>query len=320
MHHSLRVRRLRKKPCHGSAWIRLDACLLIADSCLRCWLAHLPARRQRRPKQDEPAAAEKTTQDPDSSKAKPKAKGSRKSKTAARRDRPGFYMGRPIADVMSWDGVDWLFRAPRVEEEQPEAMLAALKIPPGATVADVGAGAGYHSIRMARKVGPKGRVLATDVQPEMLRMLQQNARTAGVANIKSIRATQSDTKLPAGEVDLILMVDVYHECSNPEITLQGLLKALKPKGRLVLVEFRGEDENVPIKPEHKMTLDQVRRELEPQGFTFKESLEFLPWQHVIIFEKPAKPATSEPAAAPAVETGKPKAPSSAGSPSENGDQ
>ena len=194
-------------------------------------------------------------------------------------------MGRQIADVMSWEGVDWLFRETRIEEEQPEAMLDALKIPSGATVADVGAGAGYHSIRMAQRVGPKGMVLATDLQPEMLVMLQRNAREARVKNIKPIRATQLDTKLPDAAVDLILMVDVYHECTDPEMTLKGLRKALKPQGRLVLVEFRGEDDNVPIKPEHKMTLKQVRREVEPQGFTFKESLEFLPWQHVIIFRE-----------------------------------
>ena len=138
-------------------------------------------------------------------------------------------MGRPIADVMSWEGVDWLFRETRVEEEQPEAMLDALKIPIGATVADVGAGAGYHSIRMARRVGPKGMILASDLQPEMLKMLQTNARNAGVKNIKPIRATQLDTKLPEAAVDLILMVDVYHECSDPELTLQGLWKALKPR-------------------------------------------------------------------------------------------
>ena len=189
---------------------------------------------------------------------------------------------------MSWEGVDWLFRETRIDEEQPEAMLDALKVPRGATVADVGAGAGYHSIRLARRVGPGGTVLATDIQPEMLRMLRTNAREAGVTNIKPIRSTQTDTKLPKGAVDLILMVDVYHECSTPELTLVGLFKALKPRGRLVLVEFRGEDPDVPIKPEHKMTLDQVRREVEPQGFVFKESLEFLPWQHVIIFEKPVE--------------------------------
>jgi ubiquinone/menaquinone biosynthesis C-methylase UbiE len=197
-------------------------------------------------------------------------------------------MGRQIADVMCWEGVDWLFRETRIEEEQPEAMLDALKIEKGATVADVGAGAGYHSLRMAKRVGPKGTVYASDLQPEMLRMLQRNARQAKATNIKPIRATQLDPKLPEGKIDLILMVDVYHECTNPDITVQSLLKALKPKGRLVLVEFRGEDETVPIKPEHKMTLNQVRKEIEPQGFSFKESLEFLPWQHVIIFEKPAK--------------------------------
>jgi ubiquinone/menaquinone biosynthesis C-methylase UbiE len=209
-------------------------------------------------------------------------------KARAKRGSPRTYMGRPIADVMCWDGVDWLFRETRIEEEQPEAMLAALKIPQGATVADVGAGAGYHSIRIARQIGPSGTVLATDIQPQMLEMLKNNAREAGVTNIKRILATQSDTKLPDAKVDLILMVDVYHECSDPEATLKGFLKALKPLGRLVLVEFRGEDPDVPIKPEHKMTLKQVRREVEPQGFIFKESLEFLPWQHVIIFEKPAE--------------------------------
>jgi ubiquinone/menaquinone biosynthesis C-methylase UbiE len=197
-------------------------------------------------------------------------------------------MGRQIAEVMSWEGVDWLFRETRIEEEQPEAMLDALKIPRGATVADVGAGAGYHSIRLARRVGPSGTVLATDVQPEMIRMLRQNARAARATNIKPLLCSQEDTMLPDGKVDLILMVDVYHECSDPETILQGLRKALRPGGRLVLVEFRGEDPGVPIKPEHKMTVDQARREVEPQGLAFKTSLEFLPWQHVIIFEKPAE--------------------------------
>lgn len=210
-------------------------------------------------------------------------------KADGQQDGPRSYMGRPIADVMSWQGAEWLFRETRIDEEQPEAMLRALKIPRGATVADVGAGAGYHSVRLARRVGPTGTVLATDVQPEMLEMLRNNAREAGVANIKRILATQSDTKLPVAKVDLILMVDVYHECSHPETMLNGFFTALKPGGRLVLVEFRGEDPEVPIKPEHKMTLKQVRREVEPRGFVFKESLEFLPWQHVIIFEKPAAP-------------------------------
>jgi SAM-dependent methyltransferase len=219
--------------------------------------------------QDDPAATQ------------PKAK----ARAARRRELPRVYMGRPIADVMTYHGADWLVRPEREQEEQPEAMLDALKIPLGATVADVGAGVGYTSVKLARRVGAAGTVYATDVQPEMLRMLLANAREAGVKNIKSIRCTASDPRLPEGQIDLILMVDVYHECSDPEATLQGLRKALKPGGRLVLVEFRAEDPDVPIKPEHKMTLTQVRRELEPQGFAFKESLEFLPWQHIIFFEK-----------------------------------
>jgi len=180
-------------------------------------------------------------------------------------------------------------------------MLDALKIPLGATVADVGAGVGYTSLRIARRVGPEGLVLATDIQPQMLQMLASNARTAGVENIRPIRSTATDPKLPEGKVDLILMVDVYHECTHPEATLQGLRKALKPGGRLVLVEFRGEDPDVPIKPEHKMTFAQVRREIEPQGFTFKEKFDFLPWQHIIVFERPADPpveATKEDSAKP----------------------
>jgi ubiquinone/menaquinone biosynthesis C-methylase UbiE len=223
--------------------------------------------------------------------------GRAQARPKARRARSGFYMGRRIADVMSWQGAEWLFRETRVEEEQPAAMLDALKIPPGSTVADVGAGAGYHSIPLARRVGPEGTVLATDVQPEMIQMLKQRAQAEGVSNVKPLLCSQRDTKLPDGKVDLVLMVDVYHECTDPESTLLGLHKALRPGGRLVLVEFRGEDPEVPIKPEHKMTLKQVRREVEPQGFTFKTSLEFLPWQHVIIFEKPTGSGSKEKAQA-----------------------
>ena len=250
---------------------------LAALALIACWgLCELSFAQQTtappQSKPDEQAGPEtKPGQAPEKpkTKAKAKVKDIRSSKARARRDPHGFYMGRQIAEVMSWEGADWLFRETRVDEEQPEAMLEALKIPKGATVADVGAGAGYHSIRLARRVGPRGTVLASDVQPEMLRMLRENARTAGIVNIKTILASQGETKLPRGTVDLILMVDVYHECSDPERTLQGLYEALKPGGRLVLVEFRGEDPEVPIKPEHKMTVAEVRREIEPQGFKFK---------------------------------------------------
>jgi ubiquinone/menaquinone biosynthesis C-methylase UbiE len=202
-------------------------------------------------------------------------------------------MGRQIAEVMTYQAADWLVRPEREQEEEPEKMLDSLKIAEGATVADVGAGVGYTSLRLAQRVGPTGTVLATDLQPQMLRMLSENLKNTRIKNVKPIRATQTETGLPDGKIDLVLMVDVYHECTDPETILQGLHKALKPRGRLVLVEFRGEDPNVPIKPEHKMTVAQVRRELEPQGFTFKESLEFLPWQHIIIFEKPAEEKKAE---------------------------
>lgn len=223
---------------------------------------------------------------PAKSKPAPKGKGKAKTARKARRDPPGTYMGRTIADVMSYEGAEWLIRATRVDEEQPQKMVDSLKIPEGATVADIGAGVGYTSMLLSRAVGPKGTVLATDLQPQMIEMLKANIRDAGVTNIRPILCTARDTKLPDGKVDLAIMVDVYHECSDPEAVLQGIRKALSPGGRLVLVEFRAEDPEVPIKPEHKMTLAQARREVEPQGYAFKESLEFLPWQHIIIFEKP----------------------------------
>lgn len=225
--------------------------------------------------------------------AAPAVKDAPRAKKAAPRDRPGFYKGRRIADVMSYLGADWLIRETREQEEQPEAMLDALKIRKGATVADIGAGVGYTSLRLARRVGPTGTVYATDVQPEMIRMLKANARDAGAANVKPVLCTPTKTGLPDGVIDLVIMVDVYHECSDPEAVLAGIRKALKPGGRLVLVEFRAEDPDVPIKPEHKMTLRQARLEVEPQGFAFKESLEFLPWQHIIIFEKPRDEPTRE---------------------------
>jgi ubiquinone/menaquinone biosynthesis C-methylase UbiE len=187
-----------------------------------------------------------------------------------------------------------------VQEERPDEMLDSLDIEPGMTVADVGAGVGYHALKMARRVGPEGLVYATDVQPQMLRMLNQRAKQAKLTNVKPVLVTQDDPGLPPGELDLILMVDVYHEVSEPEATLRGLREALKPGGRLVLVEFRAEDPNVPIKPDHKMTLAQARAEVEPNGFRFKEVLDFLPWQHIIIFEKPGDDTpAADPAAEPA---------------------
>ncbi len=217
--------------------------------------------------------------------------------------RDGVYEGRLIAQVMSYLGASWLLRETRVDEEQPDRMLAALEIQPGMTVADVGAGVGFHSLKLAKLVGPKGTVYATDVQPQMIQMLKSRISAARVRNVKPVLCTQDDPKLPASAVDLILMVDVYHEMADPGASLQALRKALKPGGRLVLVEFRGEDLEVPIRPEHKMTVAQVRKEVEPLGFRFQVLHDFLPWQHILVFEKPAEAPAPEPASLPAVSTG-----------------
>lgn len=215
-------------------------------------------------------------------------------------DRPGMFMGRPIAPVMSYLGADWLVRDTREDEEHPEAMLDALDLKPGDVVADVGAGVGYTSVRMARRVGPTGKVYATDIQPQMITMLKRNIRQMKLDKvIVPLLCTATDTKLPDAAIDLVIMVDVYHECSNPVETLEGIKKALKPGGRLVLIEFRAEDPDVPIKPEHKMTLIQARKEVEAEGFRFVKNDPRLPWQHIIIFEKPkanAEPAAEAPAA------------------------
>jgi SAM-dependent methyltransferase len=196
------------------------------------------------------------------------------------------YMGRWIAPVMSYLGADWLLRPEREAEEEPERMLDALGIKPGMVVADVGAGVGYTSVRIAPRVVPGGQVLATDIQPQMIRMLRRNIRAMKLDDaITPIQCTPDDPKLPEAQVDLVIMVDVYHECTHPVETLRGIRKALKPDGRLVLVEFRGEDPEVPIKPEHKMTVAQVRKEVEPQGFVLAERHDFLPWQHILIFKR-----------------------------------
>lgn len=198
---------------------------------------------------------------------------------------PKTYKGRVIAPAMSYRGADWLERAEREATQQPEKVLDELAIKAGSTVADIGAGTGYFSLRLAHRVGPQGRVLATDIQPQMLAMLSDKMRAANIANVEPILCTPTDAKLPANTLDLALMVDVYHELAYPEETLAQIRRALKPDGRLILIEYRGEDPNIPIKPEHKTTLVQIRSEIEPLGFRMKDVLEFLPQQRVVIFVK-----------------------------------
>jgi ubiquinone/menaquinone biosynthesis C-methylase UbiE len=185
---------------------------------------------------------------------------------------------------MSADGADWLTRKDRETYEQPEKVLDALKIAPGTTVADIGAGVGYFSLRIAKRVGSSGKVVAVDVQPMMLEVLKTNRDRERLSNIELVLGTETDPRLSPQSVDLVLMVDVYHEFQYPEEMMAGIRQALKPSGRLVLVEYRGEDPTVPIKPEHKMTVQQVLKEIEPMGFRLKEKLDFLPWQHILIFE------------------------------------
>ena len=195
------------------------------------------------------------------------------------------YKGREIAPTMSYHGADWLIRDTREKEEHCKTLIKALKIKPGQAVCDMGCGNGFYTLRMAKLVGRKGRVLAVDVQPEMLHLLDLRAKHSRIENIEPIQGTLTDPKLPKGELDLILLVDVYHEFSHPEQMLQAMRQALKPHGRLALVEFRLEDPEVPIKLLHKMSKEQIMKELPPNGFKLVEEFEKLPWQHVMFFER-----------------------------------
>ncbi len=193
--------------------------------------------------------------------------------------------GRQIAGVMGVQGADWLNRPEREKEENPEGALDALGIRPGMVVADVGAGTGYMSLRLAKRVGPAGKVYANDLQPEMLRRLRENAAKAGIANIETVQGEESDPRLPAARMDLVLLVDVYHEFSKPREMIDKIREAMKPNGRLVLLEYRKEDPNVPIREEHKMTVAEVKAELEPQGLVLSKVIETLPRQHILVLTR-----------------------------------
>ena len=193
--------------------------------------------------------------------------------------------GRKIAQVMGVGGAGWLERSEREQEEEPEKALKALEIQPGSTLADIGAGTGYFSIRMAKITGPGGKVYANDIQPQMLALLRKNAAREGINNMEFVLGTITDPKLPAGQIDLALLVDVYHEFSEPQAMLRKLRESLKPDGRLVLLEFRKEDPDVPIRFEHKMSVAEVKAELEPEGFVLSKVLEILPRQHILILKK-----------------------------------
>lgn len=196
-----------------------------------------------------------------------------------------FYMGREIAGIMSFQNAAWLEREEREREERGDLLMHALALRAGMTAADVGAGSGYYTRRMARLVGSTGSVYALDVQPEMLQMLSQRAKKEGLSNIKPVLSTAQDVKLPAASLDLAIMVDVYHELEFPFEFMQTLVAALKPGGRLVFVEYRAEDAKVPILPVHKMSETQIRREAALHALAYERTAGVLPWQHVVVFRK-----------------------------------
>ncbi|MDR3700117.1 MAG: class I SAM-dependent methyltransferase [Candidatus Sulfopaludibacter sp.] len=193
--------------------------------------------------------------------------------------------GRKYAGVMSADGAGWLTRPERESEEHPDEALKAIGIVKGSIVADIGAGSGFMTLRLAKLAGPSGKVYAVDIQPRMLDLLRENLRKQKIANVEPVLGAIDDPKLPPSAVDLVLLVDVYHEFSEPQKMLRHIREALKPDGRLVLLEYRGEDPDVPIRPEHKMTVAQVKAELEPEGFRLDRVKENLPRQHILIFRK-----------------------------------
>jgi 2-polyprenyl-3-methyl-5-hydroxy-6-metoxy-1,4-benzoquinol methylase len=193
------------------------------------------------------------------------------------------HLGREIAQTMHYTGAPWLVRESRQREEDCRLLLEALEVKKGQRICDLGCGNGFYTLELARRVGPDGLVYAVDIQPEMLRMLSRRAAEEGLDNIRPILGTVVDPRLPAGKVDLVLCIDVYHEFSHPELMLARIRESLSAEGQLVLAEFRGEDPAVPIKPLHKMTKAQVRAELEPAGFRLAREFDRLPWQHLLFF-------------------------------------
>jgi ubiquinone/menaquinone biosynthesis C-methylase UbiE len=193
--------------------------------------------------------------------------------------------GRRIAGVMGVGGAVWLDRSERELEELPETALDKIGIRPGMAVADVGAGSGYFTVRLAKRVGASGKIYAVEIQPEMLSLLRRRVAAEKLTNVDPILGTESDPRLAPDSADLILMVDVYHEFSQPQKMLRRLKQALKSSGRLVLLEYRKEDPHIPIRSEHKMSVEEARMELEAEGFKLERVLNDLPRQHILIFRK-----------------------------------
>ena len=205
------------------------------------------------------------------------------------------YMGRKIAQTMHYTGAEWLIRDEREREERCSLMLTNLGVKPGMTICDMGCGNGFYTLKLSQLTGEKGRIYAVDIQPQMLYMLRERMEKAGANNVTPVLGSMHDPRLPDGQVDLILLVDVYHEFSHPEYMLGAMRKSLSPEGLLVLVEYRAEDPEVPIKPLHKMSKDQIMKEMQANGFALKKEFDRLPWQHMMFFgrEENSQEADSE---------------------------
>lgn len=208
-----------------------------------------------------------------------------------------YFMGREISQVMGHLGAGWLERSEREQEEKPSLLMKNLELAEDAVVADIGAGSGYFTFKLAEKV-PKGKVIAVDIQQEMIDILKKRRKAFGIENVETLLSVEDDTRLPENEVDAVLLVDAYHEFSFPREMLASMYRALKPGGRIFLLEYRAEDPLVPIKPLHKMSQKQAKVEYAASGFRWVETRDFLPSQHFMIFEKPilktpAKPKSPE---------------------------
>ena len=218
--------------------------------------------------------------------AQPTVSSERYSSVTASADGIGKrYMGREISAVMGWQGAAWLERAERDREERTDLLLAALQLQAGMVVADIGAGTGYLSRRMAQAVMPGGKVFAVDLQPQMISLLQAGVARSGLTQIEARLGSVDDVRLPASSVDLAIMVDVYHELSHPYEIMASIMKALKPGGRIVFVEYKAEDSAVPIKPLHKMSEAQIKREAAVFPLDWERTVSTLPWQHAVVFRK-----------------------------------
>jgi ubiquinone/menaquinone biosynthesis C-methylase UbiE len=193
--------------------------------------------------------------------------------------------GRRFADVMDASGASWLDRPERELEEAPDEALNIIGVKKNTTVADIGAGSGYMTVKLSKKVGPAGVVYAVDIQQRMLDLLDARVKSNKLMNVRPVLGAVDDPKLPPSSLDLVLMVDVYHEFSQPQAMLQRLHEALKPGARMVLLEYRKEDPSIPIRPEHKMSVDEARKEIEPEGFKLTRVDDDLPRQHVLIFTR-----------------------------------